>query len=192
MEGDQPYQAGNEADFGRLYQASYGRILATLTGVLRDRAAAEDCTQETYVRAFRAWHRWNPEAPVEAWLHRIALNVALSYRRRLAVADRVSRLLGRPAAVDDPAAQAEWTDMLAALHRLPMLHAATIVLRHHHGYSNREIAVALGIPESTVASRLAAAKKRLAGELTLADVVKSPIPGVVIDEAAAIETIPEG
>jgi len=39
--------------------------------------------------------------------------------------------------------------------------AAAIVLRHHHGYTNREIAVALDIPERTVASRLAAAKKHL-------------------------------
>ncbi len=39
------------------------------------------------------------------------------------------------------------------------------MLRHYHGYTNREIGAALGIPERTVASRLAAAKARLRVEL---------------------------
>ena len=38
------YRPGNEADFERLYQASYGKILGTLSAMLGDRAAAEDCT----------------------------------------------------------------------------------------------------------------------------------------------------
>ena len=49
--------------------------------------------------------------------------------------------------------------------------AALIVLRHHHGYSNREIATALGMRESTISSRLAAAKRRLQRELQVDDVV---------------------
>jgi RNA polymerase sigma-70 factor (ECF subfamily) len=68
-------------------------------------------------------------------------------------------------------------DLHAALRRLPPDQAFVIVLRHHHGYSNREIAGALGLPESTIASRLAAAKARLRAELPrleAADVVKAP------------------
>jgi RNA polymerase sigma-70 factor (ECF subfamily) len=45
--------------------------------------------------------------------------------------------------------------------KLPTKQAAALVLRHYHGYSNREIAAALGVPEQTVASRLAAARKHL-------------------------------
>jgi len=41
-------------------------------------------------------------------------------------------------------------------------------MRHYHGYSNREIATALGVAEQTVASRLAAARKQL--QVTLGDV----------------------
>ena len=76
------YQPGSLADFDRLYRDSYARVLRTLLGVLRDRPAAEECVQEAFVRAFQAWPRWRADAPAEAWLHRIALNVALSYRRR--------------------------------------------------------------------------------------------------------------
>ncbi|HEY8691373.1 MAG TPA: sigma-70 family RNA polymerase sigma factor [Chloroflexota bacterium] len=57
------------------------------------------------------------------------------------------------------------SDLLDALRQLPPEQAATIIMRHHHGYTNREIATALGVPESTVASRLAAAKLRLRQEL---------------------------
>ena len=48
-----------------------------------------------------------------------------------------------------------------ALAKLPPVKAATIVLRHYHGYTNRAIAQALGVPERTVASRLSSAKQRL-------------------------------
>jgi DNA-binding NarL/FixJ family response regulator len=75
------------------------------------------------------------------------------------------RRLGRPAPGPDPADVAEWGDLHAALRRLPPKQAAIIVLRHQHGYSNREIAAAMQIPEATVASRLATAKARLRQQL---------------------------
>jgi RNA polymerase sigma factor (sigma-70 family) len=50
---------------------------------------------------------------------------------------------------------------MKALAELPPKQAAAIVFRYHHGYTNREIGAALGIPERTVASRLAAARDRL-------------------------------
>ena len=79
--GDTSYRPGSAQDFDRLYRASYPRLYRTLTALLRDGAAAEDCVQEAFVRAFKAWPRWRPDAPAEAWLHRIALNVAASHRR---------------------------------------------------------------------------------------------------------------
>jgi len=57
------YEAGNEADFERLYQASYGKILGTLTAMLGDRAAAEDCAQDAFARAYKKWPTWQPIAP---------------------------------------------------------------------------------------------------------------------------------
>jgi DNA-directed RNA polymerase specialized sigma24 family protein len=44
-------------------------------------------------------------------------------------------------------------------------------MRHYHGYTNREIAAALGVPEQTVASRMAAARKQL--RVTLGDLRES-------------------
>ncbi|TMF29957.1 MAG: hypothetical protein E6I29_07520, partial [Chloroflexi bacterium] len=64
------FRPGNEADFERLYQASYGKILGTLTAMLGDRGAAEDCTQDAFERAYRKWPSFQPIAPAEAWVHR--------------------------------------------------------------------------------------------------------------------------
>jgi RNA polymerase sigma-70 factor, ECF subfamily len=161
------YQPGSEADFERLYRGTYNRVLGTLVAVLGDRAAAEDCVQEAFVRAYRSWKSWRGDAPAEAWLHRIAINTAISHQRyaRMREVGQVIRRLGRPAPPPDPSSVAERSDLIRALRRLPPKQAAAIVLRHHHGYTNREIGAALGVPERTVASRLAAAKVRLRQEL---------------------------
>ena len=56
---------------------------------------------------------------------------------------------------------AERSVVVQAMKKLPPKQAAALVLRHYHGYTNREIGAALGVPEQTVASRLAAARKHL-------------------------------
>lgn len=157
------YTPGDEADFERLYQESYGKILATLIVMLGDTAAAEDCVQDAFERAYKRWPTWRPIAPPEAWVHRIAVNAALSYlrRRRIREVGEVIRRIGRPGVTPDPQELAEHRDLIDSLARLPPKQAATIVLRHHHGYTNRAISVVMDIPERTVASRLVAAKRRL-------------------------------
>lgn len=138
-------------------------MLGTLIGVLGDRAAAEDCTHDAFEKAYRSWSRWRQDAPPEAWVHRIAINTAISYQRytRMREVGELIKRLGRPSAPPDPGSVAERSDLFNALRKLPPKQAAAIVLRHHHGYTNREIAAALEVPERTVASRLIAAKARL-------------------------------
>jgi RNA polymerase sigma-70 factor, ECF subfamily len=154
------YRPGVPEDFDRLYEETYPRLFGTLVTLLRDRAAAEDCVQEAYLRAFRAWPRWRPDAPVEAWLHRIAINVAVSHIRRERVRSAVALLRRSPTEAPGPAEIGD-PDLLAELRALPPKQAAALVLRYVHGYSNREIGQALGVPERTVASRLAAARTKL-------------------------------
>ena len=160
-----PYSPGLKEDFDRLYRSTYQRIFATLMLILRNPAAAEDATQEAFLRAFRAWGAWKEDAPAEAWMYRIALNVAFTHRRRerLHEIGEVLRRLGRPKEPDP--SELEQTDLIRALHSLPAKQAAAIVMRHLHGFTNREIAAALNVPERTVASRLAAAKRRLRSRL---------------------------
>jgi RNA polymerase sigma-70 factor (ECF subfamily) len=157
------YEPGCEADFERLYRASYGKILGTLTALLGDHAAAEDCCQDAFERAFRKWSSWRPEAPAEAWVHRIAINATISYQRKMRLREvgEVIRRLGRPELAPDPQELIGRWRLAEALTKLPPKQAAAIVLRHYHGYTNRAIAHSLGVPERTVASRLASAKERM-------------------------------
>jgi RNA polymerase sigma factor (sigma-70 family) len=170
----EPYEPGSEQDFDRLYRTAYPRVFRTLVAILADPAAAEDCAQDAFVQAFKAWKRWRPEAPAEAWVHRIAVNSAISYRRRarLQSVPELLRRIGRPSHGVDPAEVATQPDLLGALRSLPPKLAAAIVLRHYHGYNNREIAAALGVSERTVGTRLRQAGERLRdalGESALAD-----------------------
>jgi len=161
------YVPGSTDDFDRLYRNAYPRVFRTLMAILADSAAAEDCAQDAFVHAFKAWSRWRPDAPAEAWIHRIAVNSAISYRRRASLrsAGELVRRLGRPSSGVDPAEVAVQPDLLAALRSIPPKLAAAIVLRHYHGYNNREIAAALGVSERTVGSRLRTAAERLRAAL---------------------------
>ena len=174
------YQPGSATDFERLYRDSYWKVVATLTGVLGgDQGLAEDCAQEAFERAFRAWSRWRPDAPAEAWVHRIAINSALSEKRRQKRREvgELVRRLGRPEDADPSAGP---SDLARALGRLKTQEAAIVILRHHHGYSNREIATALKVPESTISSRLVSAKAKLRNILgNSGEFVTSSVPDVV-------------
>ena len=158
-----PFAPGSREDFDRLYRLAYPRLLRTVYGVLGDPAAAEDCVQEAFLRGFRAWHRFRPERAPEAWLHRIAINLAISYRRRQRLQDvsELVRRLGRPAPGRDPAEVAAGSELVAALASLPPKLSSTFVLRHYHGYTNREISAICRVSERSVGARLAEAGRRL-------------------------------
>jgi RNA polymerase sigma-70 factor, ECF subfamily len=158
---------GNRDDFDRLYRENYPRLLRTLYAITGDAAAAEDCVQEAFVKAWRAWPRFRPERAPEGWLHQIAVNTAISYRRRakLRSIGEVLRRLGRPGGGADPGDAATMPDVVTALAGLPPRVAADFVLRYHHGYNNREIARLEGVSERTVGARLAQARDELSRRL---------------------------
>jgi len=157
------YRPGSQEDFDRLYRTAYPRVYRTLAAILEDPAEAEDCAQDAFVHAFQAWKRWRPDAPAEAWIHRIAVNRAISFRRRarLRSVGEVIRRFGKPALSADPGDLVARPDLLSALRSIPPKLAAAIVLRYYHGYNNREIAAAIGVSERTVGTRLRQAGERL-------------------------------
>jgi RNA polymerase sigma factor (sigma-70 family) len=183
--GQETYTPGSREDFDRLYRSAYPRVYRTLAAILGDPAAAEDCAQDAFVKAFQTWKRWRPDAPAEAWVHRIAVNRAISYRRRarLRTVGELLRRLGKPAGAADPAHVATQPDLLTALRSIPPKLAAAIVLRHYHGYNNREIAAALGVSERTIGTRLSQAAARLRAMLE-----ESAAPGFSLDGPAALSS----
>ena len=84
-------------------------------------------------------------------------------RERLFEIGAILQRLGRPAEPDPT--DSMQSDLVRELRSLPPKQASAIVLRHLHGFTNREIATVLNVPERTVASRLAVAKGHLRSRL---------------------------
>ena len=180
------YEPGSPEAFDRLYRDNYPRLVRVLYAVLGDAAAAEDCVQEAFLRAYRAWGSFRPEKPPAAWIHQIALNTALSYRRKqkLREVGEVLRRFGRPAPVPDPADQAGRSDLLRALSAQPPRMTAAFVMRHYHGYTNRELAAVFGVSERSIGEWLARVKAdlrvRLGESWNAAPLPTSVSPGVEV------------
>ena len=163
MEGTS-YIPGDSDDFERLYRSNYRRLVRTLYGLL-GADAAEDCAQEAFERAYKAWPRWKGDAPAEAWLYRIAINLAISYRRHDRVVGFISLFVPGLVASLVSEAAGQGSEVAEAVRGLPAKFAAVVLLRYYHGYSNREIAPILRIAERTVGWRLAGAMNQLRRDL---------------------------
>ena len=75
-------QLDPKTQFRQLYDQEYLSVYRSIRAVVLESAAAEDLTQETFVRAYRARLRYTPTAPPGAWLRRIGISLAISYLRR--------------------------------------------------------------------------------------------------------------
>ena len=138
--------------------------------VMRHEQDAEDMTQETFIRAFRALPRFEIRkgTSFEAWLYRIAVNACRSRMRRkwyqvLPWPDPAPQLVAAPEEQPDRMLiQGERRGrILVAIDCLGEKHRLVVILRYYAGLSNEEIARTLNIPSGTVRSRLHIARQRL-------------------------------
>jgi RNA polymerase sigma-70 factor (ECF subfamily) len=143
--------------FRELYTREYTPVFRAIRAVVLDPAAAEDLTQETFVRAYKARHRYTPTAPPGAWLRRIGVNLAISHLRRQKLARFLpARLYVTPDRREYDQAEAKDVVTKALQALSPKLRAA-VVLHYYEGLTREEIAMVLGVPAGTVASRIAKA-----------------------------------
>jgi len=150
-------QLDPKTEFRQLYDQEYVSVYRSIRAVVLDSAAAEDLTQETFVRAYRARHRYTPTAPPGAWLRRIGINLAISHLRRQKLARFLpARLYVAPDRRDYDRAEARDVVEKALAQLSPKLRAA-VVLHYYEGLTREEIADVLGVPAGTVASRIAKA-----------------------------------
>jgi RNA polymerase sigma-70 factor, ECF subfamily len=138
--------------------------------VMRNEQDAEDMTQETFIRAFRALPRFEMRqgTSFEAWLYRIAVNACRSRMRRkwyqvLPWPEPAPQIGGEPEEQPERLCLLgeQREEILAAVDSLGDKHRLVVILRYYAGLSNEEIAQALGIPSGTVRSRLHIARQRL-------------------------------
>ena len=152
------------AAFVRATQADVWRFCASLV----DAEAADDLTQETYLRAFRALPGFAARSSVRTWLLGIARRTCADHlrtvvrRRRL---DEVLRARFTSGSAPDPSAASGATDLLA---RLPAERRSAFVLTQLVGLSYQEAATVEDVPVGTIRSRVARARDDLIQALSAA------------------------
>lgn len=161
--------AGSEQDIVAIYRETIDALYARVSrGCDGDRALAEDVTQETWLRAVRAWRRKGAPARPLAWLTTVARNLLASHyrRRRPTSLDAVSPA-DVLAAMDNGRTQsAEAISVVRhALARLPSAQARLIEAFHFEDQRVAEIAQSFGISERAVEGRLRRARQKLRREL---------------------------
>ena len=147
------------AGFEEWYLREHPKVLAALTWVAGDAHVASDATDEAFARAYASWRKVEQMASPGGWVYRVALNVL---RRRMRRAAFEQRTVEPPPEVAQLVDREIWT----IVRQLPERQRVAVVLRYLLDLPEQEVATAMGISRGTVASTLAAARRRLAAWLT--------------------------
>ena len=174
------FNGGDDSAFGEIMSRHKNRIFAAAMALLRNRADAEEITQDTFVRAHRGLATFRGESSLATWLHRIAVNLARNrywyfFRRRRHATlsldaamspdsdSTFSELLS--AGSPDPSQESsrnEFVDKVeTCMESLEPGHRSILAMRSLLDQSYEDIANTLGINVGTVKSRIARARERL-------------------------------
>src|SRR6476620_5842349 len=115
--------------FAWFFTAEYPQVVRLLTIVLHDSATAEDLAQEAFVRLHRHWAKVSRYDSPEAWVRRVALNRAFSWRRREG-RRRHLELAADPRREETHEASSDREDVLRAVRSLPPRDRALVALYH--------------------------------------------------------------
>ncbi len=149
-----------------VYERFGGAVYTVALSILGDPGRAADVVQSTFVNAWQAAGRFDPDQELAPWLYTIARRQAIdSYRReRRSVAVDAAELDGAQAAESLEATWEAW-QVRIALDELPNDERQVVKLAWFDGLAHSEIADKLGVPVGTVKSRSYRAHRRLAGLL---------------------------
>jgi len=151
-------RSGDTRAFERLYREHAGKVYGLCLRMTRDPALAEDCTQETFINAWRALDRFETRSSLGTWLHRIAVNAALAKRRKATPVVVDSAIVES----EDEGIETEWSletpmeveEIERAIEGLPDGARDVLVLYGIYGYSHAETAEMLGVAEGTCKAQL--------------------------------------
>jgi len=156
-------------DISEIVKEHSAAVFRVAVSIVRDKALAEDVTQDTFVKAWKALPTFRGEGSLRGWLLRIAHNTAVSALRRIredpyepdwlpeqAAGTTIERVVEGRAAVND---------LWAALDQLDETSKTIVVLREVEGMSYDEIAETLNVSLPTVKTRLFRARKALTESL---------------------------
>ena len=173
-------KAGQTEAYGELVRRYEDRLFNTCWRICGHLEDARDLTQEAFLRGFESISTFRHESGFHTWIFRVAVNLALSHRRKgkrghavsleqaagaegAQVEDLARRVGGKPG--DDPSERASDGEMqgivAGALHTLDEDHRAVVVLRDIEGLNYHQIGEIWEIPPGTVRSRLHRARMAL-------------------------------
>lgn len=144
-----------ERDVREAYAAHSGELYGFALRSLGDSGLAEEAVQETFLRAWRAGERFDPQlGSLRTWLFAILRNVVIDLGRARAVRPKLAGDSGSEPAVE-PLEEAllSW-QIEEAMRRLGEDHRRVLVETHYRGRPYNEVAEELGVPEGTVKSRV--------------------------------------
>ncbi len=157
--------AADTAEFEARIAAHRGILLKVAASYARDAPDRADLVQEISLQLWRAWPQYEPDRPFATWMYRVALNVAITQRRR----DRQRPLHDPLDEADDTLVGA--TDVDAETRqRLELVQQAmqalgpmdrALLLLHLEGCSHRETGEVLGLSETNAATRLTRIRQQL-------------------------------
>lgn len=131
---------------------------------VRDPHAAEDLVQDTLTKLAAQLHEGRIAGPLHAWVLRVAHNAIVDHYRARGRAGE-PETVGDVAADDPEAERLERASLLASfrafVHALPAEQREAVLLTEYEGLTQKELAERLGVPVSTVKSRVQRGRKRL-------------------------------
>jgi RNA polymerase sigma factor (sigma-70 family) len=165
--------AGDERAYRELVQRFQRPVFNVAMRMVRRTEDAEDLTQETFVRMFRALDRYDPERPFSAWLFTIATRLCIDHIRRKRLAPISMFQAGEGAGdeyvieAEDPGLKPDESTSHAEeeqrtkdlIESLPPHYRIVVLLRHQQDLSYDEIAETLQMPLGTVKARIHRARE---------------------------------
>lgn len=155
--------AGDEAAFEQLYREHAGRVYALCLRLSADSVRARELTQDVFVRAWEKLDSFRGESAFGSWLHRLAVNLALTGHRGDARRERRVRTTDTLPEVAAPLSHGGGADidLERAIATLPPGARAVFVLYDIEGYQHDEIAAMIGIAVGTSKAHLFRARRLL-------------------------------
>lgn len=150
----------NDPAFEQVYRSSYPRLVGQLFLLTTNRAEAEDVVQEAFARLWAKWRELHAYDNHEAWVRRVATNLAISRWRRH------SRQINYEEPPFQRAVQnSSLSDLIHALRGVSVKHRQALLLHHVIGLSVAEVASEMSAKPGTVKSWLSRGRAELERQL---------------------------
>ncbi len=149
-----PGALSDERDVRAAYAAHAGELYGFAVRSLGDSGLAEEAVQETFLRAWRAGERFDPQiGSLRTWLFAILRNVVIDLGRARAARPTVAEGGIEPAVEPFEEALLSW-QVEEAMRRIGEQHRRVLVETYYRGRPYAEVAAELGVPEGPVKSRV--------------------------------------